>query len=146
MLAPQKPIHYQQYEFKKWKSFEAETIVEAPVSLTVNGEAWLTFMCTPVDLEAMAVGFLFNEGIIEGMEEVEDVRVCEHGDNVDVWLKHAAEQPTSWRRTSGCTGGVTAVDALARVEVSFNGDQPRVQPEAIGHLVERLFEAQELYR
>lgn len=146
MLTPQKAIHYQKYEFKKWESIGAETIVEAPVSLTVNGEVWLTFMCTPVNLEAMAAGFLFNEGIIETMDEVEDVRVCEHGDNIDVWLNRTVEQPTSWRRTSGCTGGVTAVDALARVDVSFNGDQPQVPPERVGHIVEMLFESQELYR
>jgi FdhD protein len=146
MVTPQKAIHYERYEFRKWKSFEAETIVESPVSLTVNGEAWLTFMCTPVNLEAMAVGFLYNEGIIESMEEVEDVRVCEHGDNVDVWLNHSVEQPQSWRRTSGCTGGVTAVDALARVDVSFEGDRTKVPPEAIGHMVEMLTQSQTLYR
>lgn len=146
MLNPQKAIHYERYEFKKWKPFDAETIVETPVSLTVNGVVWLTFMCTPVHLEAMSVGFLYNEGIIESREEVEDVRVCEHGDNVDVWLSHRVEQPQSWRRTSGCTGGVTAVDTLARVDVSFDGDQPRVQPEAIGRMIEMLIESQELYR
>jgi FdhD protein len=146
MITPQKAIHYERYEFRKWKPFEADTIVETPVSLTVNGEVWLTFMCTPIDLEAMAVGFLFNEGIVETIEEVEDVRLCEHGDNVDVWLSHSVEQPQSWRRTSGCTGGVTAVDALARLDISFNSDQPRVQTETIGHLVEMLFESQELYR
>jgi len=146
MIPPQKAIHYERYEFKKWASHDAETIVETPVSLTVNGEVWLTFMCTPVNLEAMSVGFLYNEGIIESMDEVEDVRVCEHGDNVDVWLNHSVEQPQSWRRTSGCTGGVTAVDALARVDVLFNGDQPKFPPEAIGRLVEMLFESQELYR
>ena len=146
MITPQKAIHYDRYEFRKWASHDAETIVETPVSLTVNGEVWLTFMCTPVNLEAMSVGFLYNEGIIESMDEVEDVRVCEHGDNVDIWLSRRVEQPQSWRRTSGCTGGVTAVDALARVDVSFDGDQPKVPPEAIGRLVEMLFESQELYR
>ena len=146
MITPQKAIHYERYEFKKWEPHDAETIVEAPVSLTVNGQVWLTFMCTPVNLEALAVGFLYNEGILESMDEVEDVRVCEHGDNVDVWLNRTVEQPKSWRRTSGCTGGVTAVDLLARPNVSFNGDQPKVPPEAIGHLVEMLFDSQELYR
>ena len=146
MISPQKAIHYERYEFRKWKSFDAETIVESPVSLTVNGEVWLTFMCTPVNLEAMSVGFLYNEGIIESMEEVEDVRICEHGDNVDVWLNRSVEQPQSWRRTSGCTGGVTAVDALARVDVSFDGDQLKVPPEAIGHMVELLTQSQTLYR
>jgi FdhD protein len=146
MITPQKAIHYERYEFRKWKPFEAETIVETPVSLTVNGQVWLTFMCTPINLEAMSVGFLFNEGIIESMQEVEDVRVCEHGDNVDIWLDRSVEQPRSWRRTSGCTGGVTAVDALARVDVSFNGDQPKVSPEAIEHTVEMLIQSQKLYR
>ena len=146
MISPQKPIHYKKYEFRKWESLDGDTIVETPVSLTVNGQVWLTFMCTPSDLEAMAVGFLYNEGIIETMTEVEDVRVCEHGDNVDVWLTRSVEQPTSWRRTSGCTGGVTAVDALARVDVSFNGDQPKVPPEAVGHLLEQFFDSQVLYR
>ena len=146
MITPQKAIHYKRFEFKKWKPLDAETIVESPVSLTVNGQVWLTFMCTPVNLEAMSLGFLYNEGLIESMEEVEDVRVCEHGDNVDVWLSHRVEQPQSWRRTSGCTGGITAVDALARVDVSFSADRPTVRAEAIGHLVELLFESQKLYR
>ena len=146
MNTPQKSIHYEQYEFQKWKSFDAETIVEMPVSLTVNSEVWITFMCTPVNLEALAVGFLYNEGIIEKMDEVSNVHVCEHGDNVDVWLNHEAQQPTSWRRTSGCTGGVTAVDLLAKPNVSLNGNSLKVQPEAIGHLVEMLFEVQSLYR
>jgi FdhD protein len=146
MNEPQKSIHYEQYEFQKWKSFDAETIVETPVSLTVNGEVWVTFMCTPVNLEALAVGFLYNEGVIQTIREVVDVRVCEHGDNVDVWLNHEAKQPTSWRRTSGCTGGVTAVDLLAKPNVSLSGDNFKVQPEAIGHLVEMLFEVQLLYR
>jgi FdhD protein len=146
MISPQKAIHYERYEFKKWEPHNAETIVETPVSLTVNGEVWLTFMCTPVNLEAMAVGFLYNEGMVEKMNEVEDVRVCEHGDNVDIWLNRTVEQPKSWRRTSGCSGGLTAVETLARVDVSFDGDKPKVQPEVIGHLVEMLFESQELYR
>jgi len=146
MISPQKTIQYKRYEFKRWEHHDAETIVETPVSLTVNGEVWLSFMCTPVQLEALAVGFLYNEGIIESMTEVADVHVCEHGDNVDVWLHHAAEQPTSWRRTSGCTGGVTAVDLLAKPNISFERNSLQLSPEAIGQLVEMLFESQELYR
>ncbi|HEX8991270.1 MAG TPA: formate dehydrogenase accessory sulfurtransferase FdhD [Anaerolineales bacterium] len=146
MITPQKAIRYERYEFNKWEALDAETIVETPVSLTINGAAWLSFMCTPVELEALAVGFLYDEGVIGGMNEVADVRVCEHGDNVDVWLNRSVEQPKSWRRTSGCTGGVTAVDLLARPDVSFDPGSPRVPSSTIGHLVEMLFESQELYR
>jgi len=146
MISPQKAIHYDRYEFKKWKAHDAETIVETPVSLTVNGQVWLTFMCTPVHLEAMAVGFLYNEGVIETMSDVADVHICEHGDNVDVWLNRSVEQPTSWRRTSGCTGGVTAVDLLAKPDVSLSDKQDVFPPEAIEHVMELLLETQVLYR
>jgi FdhD protein len=103
-------------------------------------------MCTPVHLEALAIGFLYNEGIIQKMDEVVDVRVCEHGDNLDVWLNRTVEEPSSWRKTSGCTGGVTAVDLLAKPNVSLSGDNLKIQPETIGRLVGMLFEAQSLYR
>lgn len=146
MIPPRKSIQYERYEFQKWAHHDAETIVEAPVSLTVNGVVWISFMCTPLFLEALSVGFLFNEGLIQNMNEVADVRVCEHGDNVDVWLTRDVQQPTSWRRTSGCTGGVTAVDLLAKPNISFDGNIPKVNPEAIGQLVEMLFESQSLYR
>ncbi|MFT3893273.1 MAG: formate dehydrogenase accessory sulfurtransferase FdhD [Anaerolineales bacterium] len=146
MITPQKAIHYDRYEFKKWAHHDEHTIVETPVSLTVNGQVWLTFMCTPIHLEAMAVGFLFNEGIIEKMDEIEDVRLCEHGDNVDVWLNRSVEQPTSWRRTSGCTGGITAVDLLAKPDVSLATIQVNFPPATIEHLMELLLEAQVLYR
>src|SRR5512146_633920 len=146
MLTPQKPIHYERFEFSKWEGYDAETIVEPPVGLTINGTAWLSFMCTPVDLEALAVGFLYNEGVISSMAEVVDVHVCDHGDNVDVWLDRSVEQPQSWRRTSGCTGGVTAVDLLAKPDISFDRQEPRYSPEAIENVVDLLFSAQVLYR
>ena len=146
MISPQKAIHFQQFAFRKWRSLAAETIVETPVSLTVNGQNWLTFMCTPVHLEAMAVGFLYNEGVIETKQDVVDVRVCEHGDNVDVWLQSDAQQPKSWRRTSGCSGGMTAVDALARPELGTRQISLQVSAEEIGTLVDQLSESQSLYR
>jgi FdhD protein len=146
MNLSRKPITYGQYEFQKWKSVDAGTIVETPVSLTVNGKVWLSFMCTPVHLEALAIGFLYNEGVIQRMDEVVDVRVCEHGDNIDVWLGRTVDEPKSWRRTSGCTGGVTAVDLLANPNISLTGNSLCVPSEKIGSLVELLFESQILYR
>ena len=146
MIPPRKAIEYERYEFKKWEHFNSETIVETPVSLTVNGGVWISFMCTPTHLEELAVGFLYNEGIVKSRQDIADVRLCEHGDNVDVWLNFTAEQPTNWRRTSGCTGGVTAVDLLAKPNVNLAANSFKVRPETVMELVEKLFESQELYR
>lgn len=146
MLNPQKHIQYKKYEFRKWQTLDAETIVETPVSLTVNGAVWLTFMCTPIDLEALAIGFLYNEGIIETLAEVADARLCEHGDNLDVWLNHSARQPDAWRRTSGCAGGVTAVDLLAKPNIALHNESFQLKADDVGNIVEQLFEAQSLYK
>jgi FdhD protein len=146
MLETHKPIHYFQVDARKTDAIEGNTIVETPVSLTVNGQVWTTFMCTPVHLEALMVGFLFNEGMIDRMDEVEDVRICEHGDNVDVWLAHEAPKPDNWTRTSGCTGGVTAVASIERPQPVTVSDEFNLSPDQINRLVEMLFEVQELYR
>lgn len=137
-------IQYYRYHSGVWDKIDSGIIVETSVSLTVNGEVWLAFMCTPTDLEALAVGFLYNEGIINSLEEIADVRVCEHGDNVDVWLKHVAEKPKEWRRTSGCTGGVTAVEDTITTPFPLNG--VTISPQEIRHLIDALFESQDLYR
>ena len=138
---------------------ESGVIVEAPVSLTVNGQVWLTFMCTPSNLEALAVGFLFNEGVIRTRDEIALAQVCPQGDNVDVWLNRNVEPPRHWKRTSGCTGGATAVtaDMTPPIGRQFPG-LPRagncrptrdgfvLTPDSISQLVEQLLGAQELYR
>ena len=152
MIEPRKPIRFFQVNARKTDLIEGSTIVETPVSLTVNGEVWTTFMCTPVHLEALMVGFLFNEGVIDSMDEVEDVRICEHGDNVDVWLTHAAPKPDSWTRTSGCTGGVTAVASIERPKPVPHSGRCLFQMSSIWSPARStnwsrcLFELQELYR
>ncbi len=154
MNNPSKPVQYQFFHNEKNEPVNSHVIVEAPVSLTINGEVWLTFMCTPIQLEALAVGFLFNEGIIKDFSEVADVRVCEHGDNVDVWLTHAAEQPKQWTRTSGCTGGKTSVDASTKLSAGTHASHGLadrqndvvLSPEKIPALLALLDDDQTLYR
>ncbi len=142
-------INYILHERGAWSWEASEVITETPVALSVNGEAWLTFMCTPVNIEAMAAGFLYNEGILQTKEQIADIRVCTAGDHVDVWLNHEAKKPEKWRRTSGCTGGVTAVEIEqpAGIREQINRyDGAALTAEQISNLVEKLFDSQDLYR
>ncbi len=148
MNLPNYPITYYQIDAGRWTAKDGEIIGESPVSLTVNGEVWLSFMCTPLDLEALSVGFLFNERMIQSIDEVALVQVCGNCENVDVWLNHGVKKPVAWRRTSGCTGGVTSVETAQ--ELGFPPDrlydgQPLTTGQ-ISHLVDELFESQDLYR
>jgi len=132
------------FNANKQKKIDTDVIVETPVSLTVNGYVWLEFMCTPVDLEAMAVGFLYNESVINRKEEIASVRLCPAGDIIDVWINHKVEPPKIWKRTSGCTGSVSAAEfkpLASRISDGFI-----TTPEQIEKIITMLFEIQDLYR
>ena len=139
---------FYQYQGNRLHSSETEVIEEASVKLTVNGEDWLTFMCTPIKLEELAIGFLFNEKIIGKKDEIEAVQLCASGTVLDVWLTKSVSQPSIWKRTSGCTGGITTLDIgkFSERSSTSKNNNIRVTPDSITRLVELLFESQELYR
>jgi FdhD protein len=90
------------------------------------------------------VGFLFNENYIEDASEIVDVTVCASGDNVDVWLTHGIEKPSVWKRTTGCSGGLTSAEPVYQpIEVTEADIQ---EPRQICALMDQLLESQELYR
>jgi FdhD protein len=137
-------VDYHQFRSGKFTLVEADLIVEKPVILYVNGTLWLTFMCTPNYLEALAVGFLYNEGVIKSVDQIADIHICDNGDIIDIWLKHKVDKPVEWKRTSGCTGGYTAVDTASINPTISNGSL--INSNQVRNLVEKLFDSQELYR
>ena len=137
-------ITFHQFRSGECVLVDADLMVEKPVVLYVNGALWLTFMCTPNYLEALAVGFLYNEGVIKSTDQIADIHICDSGDIIDIWLDHNVEKPEEWKRTSGCTGGYTAVDTASINPVISNGSL--IESNQVRSLVERLFDSQELYR
>jgi FdhD protein len=135
------------YHAGKWDKNQAIIIREQAVTLTVNNIPWLTFMCTPVALKELALGFLFNEEIIGNLDEVASVRVCSGEDNIDVWLNHTVVKPEKWIRTSGCSGGNTRIgkNNLQNNPIKIQTGMS-LQAERIGALIGQLNEVQELYR
>ncbi len=116
---------------------------EISLTLTVNGEEWVTFLCTPLHQIELAIGFLYNEKIINSIEEVLDYRLCESGDNVDIWLSSCPEKPRTWIRTSGCSGGSTS----HKMQNPRVVDATRTYPvKSIYTLIDLLYEQQSLYK
>jgi len=127
-----------------WTTVEAEVIEENPLTLFVNGQEWVTLMCTPVQLEDLAIGFLAAEGIISGVEEVELLDITHREAVADVWLRHSVTLPRKRVLTSGCAGGVTFSD-LAATRPPLQMECP-VTPAQILMLMEQLQAAAHLYR
>ena len=131
----------------QWEVEHTNIVTEQSVTLTVNTELWLTFMCTPIDLEVLAIGFLYNENIIQTKDDIVNLRVCPGGDNIDVWLNSPARKPDKWTRTSGCSGGETSIiESSVTPVLTKPHNRVIFPPQMIGNLMNQLLKSQDLYK
>jgi FdhD protein len=84
-----------------------EVVREQPLTVYVNGERFLTLLCTPVKVEALVVGYLWMEGVIRGRDDILDLEVSAVDGRADVRLAGPVTLPTERILTSGCGGGIT---------------------------------------
>lgn len=136
MLDPIRELNYIDWDGSTAKTITRPVIAETPWVLYLNGRELLTFMCSPVRLHCLALGFLVSEGIIAnlhdiwqlkvfldenrvhmlfpeaGIDEERRVATCEEaGGSIVVQLKHTAPAlPERRVLTSGCGGGITFDD------------------------------------
>jgi FdhD protein len=142
MIPATRPVRYIKYSSDgSFEEKDAAVAYETPVTLSVNGETWLTFSCTPYQLEELAAGFLYNERVINSIEEVASMHVCSDSTNIDVWLEHAVTRPAHWTRTSGCSGGFTGVSPSIETIPSSR----QFSPDIILENMQQLLRKQDLY-
>lgn len=127
---PPGAIPYQYIEITGDKSsvIDGGVIDEVLVSIYVNVEEIATIMSSPVDEEALAIGFLYNEHLIHSMDDIAHLQVNASRTVVDVFLQHSDVQPM--RRlviTSGCGGGVaTLSQQYDPLESDFSSDSKTI--------------------
>jgi FdhD protein len=127
-----------------WDTVDGEVINERLVSVFVNGQELATIMSTPRQQDALALGFLANEGLIDSIDDVRALHICPSGGCVDVWLGTSTfEPPRRMILTSGCGGGVT-YDDLSADHKPLHSDL-RVTPEQLWEMMEALNQSAALY-
>ncbi len=139
------PLELQIYRDGRWETSPGGVIEERLVSIFVNGSEVATIMASPRDQKELALGFLANEGLIDGMGAVRAAHICPSGLCVDVWLRSGDfKRPERLILTSGCGGGVTFDDLACKHEPLESG--LRVAPQRLWEFMEQLQRAASLYR
>lgn len=92
------------------KGLQEETldsvIEEIPLEIFVNHEFYAALMCTPLEVKALAIGFLFSEGVITSINSIKSIeekyenRMCIVLDHEINTLCHSSRAITS-----GCGSG-----------------------------------------
>ena len=95
---------------------------EAAVAISYNGSTHAVLMATPDDLEDLAVGFSFTEGIIDQVAAIENIAIVSYDSGLDVQIRVSSdisERLARRRRTmAGPVGcglcGLESLDAATR--------------------------------
>ena len=56
-------------------------VAEVPLTIDVEGVEHFVLLCTPADRRALAVGFLFSEGMIDGVSDIAVLKPCDDDPN-----------------------------------------------------------------
>lgn len=93
----------------EFREKEDSLLVEAPLTVVLNGEEFVTLLCTPTDLSDLVLGFLFSEGLVDGADDVSNLSVDEEQGRVEVATRRshdlAAKLYGKRTLTTGCGRG-----------------------------------------
>jgi FdhD protein len=125
---------------------DSAVVEEWPVWLEVNGEPAVTWMCTPDQLEELAVGWLHGEGYIASLDDLVQLRPCapDLGFWADVKPERLAEVKGENRKRVLASGCGAVATMLADPEAMARSAPPRGDPppaETLRALFKQLFAA-----
>jgi FdhD protein len=122
----------------------ADVVREQPLTVYVNGEKFLTLLCSPTMLDALVVGYLWMEKVIAAREEIVALDISAVDGRADVTLAAPVTLPTERILTSGCGGGITfRIDhrLFPRLRSALT-----VRPDQLALGMKQLFQAAEQYQ
>ncbi len=127
------------YRNEKFERIEDEITMECELTLKV-GNASFHLMCSPNDHRELAIGFLYNGGLIESYKDVEEM--IEKEDYIDIRLNRQIKEDLKQIRTSGCLG--MGVDSGCTILP--NSENATISAEEVLNLSERLNRYSGLFR
>src|SRR6185503_20917041 len=78
-----------------------EVVREQPLTVYVNGEKFLMLLCSPMDLEALVIGYLWLEKIIGGLEEIRRIEASVVDGRAEVTLARSPRLTNTGPTRSG---------------------------------------------
>jgi len=127
---------------EEWRRESVSVPGEMALTIFINGRETVTILCTPTRLTHLVLGFLYLEGIIDDMNEVASLRVCEDEPIAEVRLiKADYKEPPRRTLTSGCGSGVSLKTQAPGIESDLV-----VTPEEVLSLMKQLYRRQDLFQ
>lgn len=124
-------------------------VQEVPVTLFLNGEEFVTLVCSPQHLKELAVGFLCSEGVLFDQTDLHDIAIDEQQGLVYVTADADEAQERFMKRyITSCCGRGRSVFYFVNDAKSMNviSSDITVTPQQIWQLTEELEARSTLFR
>ena len=117
--------------------------LEINLKININGKELVRFACSPIDCKDLAIGFLFTEGIISGLEGIDSIFYNKNTHLVEINLSDKSkfshsDWQTSRTMSSGCGQGVISKLEYKRknlIPINFKvNTNPRCLSQLFYHL------------
>ena len=133
---------------EKGKSNTVDVVVrEFPFTITLNNQEVVTLLCSPTNLDYLAIGFLFSEGLITGKDDIKKIIVDQQTGVVQVEMGKDSgfvSQPLDKRLvTSGGGRGASFYHAHGQAKVESNIEMSASQVFA---LVDEFVQRSEVFK
>ncbi|KPK27960.1 MAG: hypothetical protein AMJ61_03990 [Desulfobacterales bacterium SG8_35_2] len=119
-----------------------QVAAEIGFTLIANNKQIVTLLCTPAELDAMAIGFLLSEGILQDRKSLLNVQVDEKTFTVSVTLANLPDDIDNTFHqktvTSGCGRGITFTDVASLKDLSPNKSLIRISSAEIQNLLKEF--------
>jgi FdhD protein len=123
---------------------------EFPLTIVLNNQELVTLLCSPKNLDYLAVGFLSSEGLLKGKDEIKNIAVDDRRGVVRVETEEGNKQAGEllFKRliTSGCGRGASfysAADIGGQVKVE---SQVRISALEVFELVREFQHQSQIFR
>ncbi len=125
-----------------------KTPKESLVRIFINGEYFSGLLCTPADVKELAMGWLFNQGLIDSTNDIASLGACE--DMMDVQVQFSnGKSPRKDRelfiKTSACMGGEISLEHFMKDRPKLS-DTLTISLSALKSLMKKTLSGASAYR
>ncbi len=134
------------YEKGKMTAGERAVVAEFPLPLNVNGRDIATLIASPHDLRFLVAGFLRLQGLVERVEDILILSVCNDYGIAKVQIKGELPERLKPILTSGCGTGITFTIPAAAKKCLGPVPDRRFSPAMVFTMMNELARAAQGYR
>ncbi len=120
-----------------------EVVEEFPMTVYLNGEKYVTILCTPDSKKQLVVGYLNSNGLIEKKSDILDISFNEN--RVDVRIKKVVITSKEKILYSACGVGTEFHEKIDELLLDSLVDDITVEPDTVYALTKRLAQKSNLF-